>query len=187
MHRPGSRRLRFLDGHGVAVSRDVQGQQVGDSVALQLSSRCAVTGFRKTAAAIMDLTKDTIRSNSADEQEAMGVIDPLDAKVATLEGRGKRDHPAGRFRKGAGGHHHRQRDQGERAQGRPGPALRAGAGPEADLRCEHQGRAVDPVCGLDRDEPAQSRSEQDPSDFLQQLQDPGRPQSTGRAGAAEGR
>ena len=41
VHRPGSRRLRFLDGHGVAVSRDVQGQQVGDSVALQLSSRCA--------------------------------------------------------------------------------------------------------------------------------------------------
>ena len=38
----------------------------------------------QTAAAIMDLTKDTIRSNSADEQEAMGVIDPLDAKVATL-------------------------------------------------------------------------------------------------------
>jgi hypothetical protein len=44
----------------------------------------------KTAAAIMDLTKDTIRSNSGDEQEAMGVIDPLDAKVSTLKGRGKR-------------------------------------------------------------------------------------------------
>ncbi len=38
----------------------------------------------------MDLTKDTIRSNSAEEQEAMGVIDPLDAKVSTLKGRGKR-------------------------------------------------------------------------------------------------
>src|SRR6516165_5887523 len=43
-----------------------------------------------TAAAIMDLTKDTIRSNRSDDQEAMGVIDPLDAKVTTLQGRGKR-------------------------------------------------------------------------------------------------
>ncbi len=38
----------------------------------------------------MDLTKDTIRSDSADAQESMGVIDPLDAKVTTLQGRGKR-------------------------------------------------------------------------------------------------
>jgi Domain of unknown function (DUF4340) len=44
----------------------------------------------KTAAAIIDLTKDTIRSNSAEDQEAMGVIDPLDSKVSTLKGRGKR-------------------------------------------------------------------------------------------------
>jgi hypothetical protein len=44
----------------------------------------------KTAAAITDLSKDTIRSNSAEDQEAMGVIDPLDAKVSTLKGRGKR-------------------------------------------------------------------------------------------------
>ncbi|MGP0062575.1 MAG: DUF4340 domain-containing protein, partial [Isosphaeraceae bacterium] len=44
----------------------------------------------KTAAAVMDLTKDTIRSDDAKEQEAMGVIDPLDAKTATLQGRGKR-------------------------------------------------------------------------------------------------
>lgn len=43
-----------------------------------------------TAAAIMDLTKDTIRSNSTETQESMGVIDPLDAKVTTLQGRGKR-------------------------------------------------------------------------------------------------
>jgi hypothetical protein len=43
-----------------------------------------------TAAAIMDLTKDTIRSNTPEAQEAMGVIDPLDAKVSTLKGRGKR-------------------------------------------------------------------------------------------------
>jgi hypothetical protein len=44
----------------------------------------------QTAAAIMDLSKDTIRSNSTDEQEAMGVIDPLDAKVLAIKGRGKR-------------------------------------------------------------------------------------------------
>lgn len=44
----------------------------------------------KTAAAVMDLTKDTIRSDSGDDQEAMGVIDPLDAKSASLKGRGKR-------------------------------------------------------------------------------------------------
>jgi len=44
----------------------------------------------KTAAAIMDLTKDTVRSNSSEDQEPMGVIDPLDAKATTLQGRGKR-------------------------------------------------------------------------------------------------
>jgi hypothetical protein len=44
----------------------------------------------KTAAAVMDLTKDTIRSDSAEDQEAMGVIDPLDTKISTLSGRGKR-------------------------------------------------------------------------------------------------
>ncbi|MDG3005751.1 DUF4340 domain-containing protein [Paludisphaera mucosa] len=44
----------------------------------------------KTAAALMDLTKDTIRSDSPDDQEAMGVIDPLDAKPSALKGRGKR-------------------------------------------------------------------------------------------------
>ena len=40
----------------------------------------------KTAAAIIDLTKDTVRSNSNEDQEPMGVIDPLDAKV---------NHPSG--------------------------------------------------------------------------------------------
>jgi hypothetical protein len=44
----------------------------------------------KTAAAVMDLSKDTIRSDSPEDQEAMGVIDPLDTKVSTLQGRGKR-------------------------------------------------------------------------------------------------
>jgi len=44
----------------------------------------------KTAAALMDLTKDTIRSSRGEQPESMGVIDPLDAKVTTLQGRGKR-------------------------------------------------------------------------------------------------
>ena len=44
----------------------------------------------KTSAALMDLTRDTVRSDSTDAQEEMGVIDPLDAKVTTLQGRGKR-------------------------------------------------------------------------------------------------
>jgi len=44
----------------------------------------------KTAAAVMDLTKDTIRSDSGDDQEAMGVIDPLDTNSSSLKGRGKR-------------------------------------------------------------------------------------------------
>jgi hypothetical protein len=44
----------------------------------------------KTAADVMDLTKDTIRSDGPEDQAAMGVIDPLDAKVSTLQGRGKR-------------------------------------------------------------------------------------------------
>ena len=38
----------------------------------------------------MDLTKDTIRSDRQEDHEAMGVIDPLDTKITTLKGRGKR-------------------------------------------------------------------------------------------------
>ena len=44
----------------------------------------------KTAAAVMDLTKDTIRSDRPEDQEEMGVVDPLDTKTTTLKGRGKR-------------------------------------------------------------------------------------------------
>jgi hypothetical protein len=45
----------------------------------------------KTAGAVMDLKKDTIRSEGTeDTQESMGVIDPLDAKASALKGRGKR-------------------------------------------------------------------------------------------------
>jgi hypothetical protein len=43
----------------------------------------------KTAAAVMDLTKDTIRSDAVEDQEVMGVIDPLDLKINTVQGRGK--------------------------------------------------------------------------------------------------
>ena len=129
----------------------------------------------KTSAALMDLTKDTIRSDSTDAQESMGVIDPLDAKVTTLEGTRQADHASRRVGESSRRHHHRQRDQGDRAQRRRGPALRAGARPEANLRREHQGRAVDAVRRLDRDQPAQGRNQQDPPHRFRQLQDSGRP------------
>jgi Domain of unknown function (DUF4340) len=44
----------------------------------------------KTAAGVIDLRKDTTRSDSSNDHQAMGVIDPLDSKNASLEGRGKR-------------------------------------------------------------------------------------------------
>lgn len=44
----------------------------------------------KTAAALMDLRKDQVRSNLAQDHARYGVIDPLDQKVGSLQGRGKR-------------------------------------------------------------------------------------------------
>jgi len=44
----------------------------------------------KTATGVMGLLKDTIRSDRAEDQEEMGVVDPLDAKATSLKGRGKR-------------------------------------------------------------------------------------------------
>lgn len=44
----------------------------------------------KTAAALIDLRKDLVRSDSVLEHARYGVIDPLDQKVASLAGRGKR-------------------------------------------------------------------------------------------------
>src|SRR5262249_26293770 len=44
----------------------------------------------KTTAGVMDLTKDVYRSDLVDDQEEMGVVDPLDTKVTSLKGRGKR-------------------------------------------------------------------------------------------------
>ena len=129
----------------------------------------------KTAAAVMDLTKDTIRSDSAEDQEAMGVIDPLDAKVTTLQGRGKRitlrDDPRRSWPTSSSA----TRSRGPSAK-TARPALRPRARPEAHLRRERQGRALHPLRRLDRDQPAQARGRQDPPRGLRQLQDPGRPQ-----------
>jgi hypothetical protein len=44
----------------------------------------------KTASGVIGLRKDTIRSDRPDDQRGMGVIDPLDPKATSLEGRGKR-------------------------------------------------------------------------------------------------
>ena len=44
----------------------------------------------KTAAALMDLHKDQVRSDLVQDQAKFGVIDPLDQKESSLQGRGKR-------------------------------------------------------------------------------------------------
>ncbi|RLS25228.1 MAG: DUF4340 domain-containing protein, partial [Planctomycetota bacterium] len=44
----------------------------------------------KTAAGVIDLKKDTIRSDDVSDHEKLGVIDPLDTKTTSLKGRGKR-------------------------------------------------------------------------------------------------
>jgi len=44
----------------------------------------------KTSAGVIDLKKDTIRSDDVADHEALGVVDPLDTKTLTLKGRGKR-------------------------------------------------------------------------------------------------
>ena len=43
-----------------------------------------------TATGVIGLTKDSIRSDRVEDQEAMGVIDPLDPKATSLKGIGKR-------------------------------------------------------------------------------------------------
>jgi len=50
----------------------------------------AQTRLTKTAAALMDLKKDTVRSDSTTDHPELGVVDPLDTKVSSLAGRGKR-------------------------------------------------------------------------------------------------
>ncbi len=44
----------------------------------------------KTSTGFIDLTRDTLRSESVDDHEKFGVVDPLDKKSATLKGKGKR-------------------------------------------------------------------------------------------------
>ncbi|RPI29866.1 MAG: DUF4340 domain-containing protein [Acidobacteria bacterium] len=44
----------------------------------------------KTAAALMDLKKESVRSDSVADHTSLGVIDPLDQKATSLTGRGKR-------------------------------------------------------------------------------------------------
>ena len=65
----------------------------------------------KTAAGVMGLTKDTIRSDRVEDQEDMGVIDPLDdQKSTTSEGARQAGHAPRRLGEGPGRLHHRQRD-----------------------------------------------------------------------------
>ena len=46
--------------------------------------------LKNTASGVMDLNKDAIRSTLASDHKALGVLDPLDPKVAGSEGVGKR-------------------------------------------------------------------------------------------------
>ena len=105
-----------------------------------------------TATGVIGLVKDSIRSDRVEDQEAFGVIDPLDTKAQQPQGDRQAGHAQGRLRQGPGRLHHRQGGQGP-----PRPALRPGPRPEADLRRERQGRPLDPVRRLDRDQPAEAR------------------------------
>jgi len=44
----------------------------------------------KTATGVTGLTKDTLRSDRAEDHERLGVVDPTDTKATTLKGQGKR-------------------------------------------------------------------------------------------------
>ena len=44
----------------------------------------------KTAGAVFDLTKESIRSDLVSDHEKFGVVDPLDTKASSLKGQGKR-------------------------------------------------------------------------------------------------
>src|ERR1700757_1957214 len=44
----------------------------------------------KTSAALIDLKKDQVKSDAAQDHAKYGVIDPLDQKAGSLQGRGKR-------------------------------------------------------------------------------------------------
>jgi hypothetical protein len=70
-------KVEFRNAHWVIASNNDYVIDVGDRLA-------------KTAAALMDLHKDQVRSDVAQDHARYGVIDPLDQKVSSLQGRGKR-------------------------------------------------------------------------------------------------
>ena len=109
--------LRPVDGDGDAVPGDVQGQEVGDPVALRLPGRRA-DRLSKTAAAVMDLTKDTIRTDKRRRPGGDGRDRPARRQGHDARGARQADHAPRRLREGPRRLHHRQRDQGDRAQGR---------------------------------------------------------------------
>jgi hypothetical protein len=69
-------KVQFDRGHWVIASHYDYPVEIGDRLA-------------KTAAALIDLKKDIVRSDAVQDEAQLGVIDPLDAK-AGLAGRGKR-------------------------------------------------------------------------------------------------
>src|ERR1035441_2258245 len=70
-------KVQFLQGKWVIASRYNYRVDIGDRLA-------------KTAAALMYLKKDMVRSDSPLDHAKYGVVDPLDEKVSGLTGRGKR-------------------------------------------------------------------------------------------------
>jgi len=70
-------KIEYRRGRWVVASHHNYPVELGDRLA-------------RNAAGLVDLRKDLVRSDSAQDHAQFGVIDPLDAKVGTLTGRGKR-------------------------------------------------------------------------------------------------
>lgn len=70
-------KIEFRRGRWVVASHHNYPVEIGDRLS-------------RTAAGLVDLRKDEVRSDSQDAHAQFGVIDPLDARVTTLAGRGKR-------------------------------------------------------------------------------------------------
>ncbi len=70
-------KVQFLHGQWVIASHYNYRVDIGDRLA-------------KTSAALMDLKKDMVGSDSALDHARFGVVDPMDQKTAGLTGRGKR-------------------------------------------------------------------------------------------------
>ena len=81
-------KVQFDRGHWVIASHYDYPVEIGDRLA-------------KTAAALIDLKKDIVRSDSTQDQAQLGVVDPLDAKAGLDRSRQAR-YPARRARRGAG-------------------------------------------------------------------------------------